>query len=211
MIGLADPLAAAGYGVIGVRLPGHGAREPGERNDWAAWQQAVDEGFAALGELDPGAPRALIGLSMGALLTLDLARRETSRVAAVVVLSPAVTLPRPVRALLWFAGRALGDRARERLLPRGISDIRDPAVRASHPKSDPFTIAAAISFNQLRLAVRSKVGAVAQPMLIVHSLLDRTCPVAGARWLARNVGSRDVELCILERSGHVIPVDLEHE
>jgi hypothetical protein len=35
--------------------------------------------------------------------------------------------------------------------------------------------------------------------------------VSGARWLARHVGSRDVELCILEKSGHVIPVDVDRD
>ena len=66
-----------------------------------------------------------------------------------------------------------------------------------------------LSFNELRLAVRARVGAVTQPQLIVHSVRDRTCPVTGAHWLARNTGARDVELCILERSGHLIPVDVE--
>jgi carboxylesterase len=209
MEGLADPLAAAGFGVLGVRLPGHGDRLPGEPNDWPAWEAAVEEGFAALRELTPAAPRAVVGLSMGALLALELARQNRDDVRAVVTLSPAVLVPQPKRAVLWLAARTLGERGRQRLLPRGMSDIRDPEVRAVHPRSQPFTIAAALSFNQLRLAVRGRVGAVEQPLLIVHSVRDRTCPVVGARWLARNVGSRDVELCTLEQSGHVIPVDLE--
>jgi len=209
MEGLADPLAAAGFSVLGLRLPGHGDRPHGEPNDWPAWEDAVEEGFTALRELTPAGPRAVVGLSMGALLALELARRNRDDVRAVVALSPAVLVPPPVRALLWVAARTLGERGRQRLLPRGVSDIRDPDVRATHPKSPPFPVAAALQFNQLRLAVRGRVGAVEQPLLIVHSVLDRTCPVVGARWLARNVGSRDVELCTLEKSGHVIPVDVE--
>src|SRR5205823_3641870 len=96
------------------------------------------EGFVALGEIDRGSRRAVVGLSMGALLAFDLARRNPATVTALVALSPAVTLPPSVRALLWFADRALGERGRQRLLPRGQSDIRDPEVRASHPKSQPF-------------------------------------------------------------------------
>ena len=206
---LADPLAAAGFGVLGLRLPGHGTPEPGEPNEWSAWEQAVADGFAELERLQPGAPRAVIGLSMGALLAFELARQSGPAVSSVVALSPAVTLPPALRAALWLAGRTLGERGRQRILPKGQSDIADPAVRATHPKSPPFPVAAALSFNELRLAVRGRVGAVAQPQLIVHSVRDRTCPVAGAHWLARNSGARDVELCILERSGHVIPVDVE--
>lgn len=208
---LADPLASAGFSVLGMRLPGHGAPEPGEANAWPAWRAAVEEGFAMLRELAPGGPLVVGGLSMGALLSLELARQQPEAVAAVVALSPAMTVPRPVRAALWVAARALSERGRGRLLPQGRSDIRDPVVRASHPKSPPFPISAALSFNQLRLAVRGSIGAMTRPLLIVHSRLDRTCPVAGARWLARNVGARDVELRVLEKSGHVIPVDVERD
>lgn len=206
---LAEPLAAAGFGVLGLRLPGHGEPEPGERNDWDAWERAVFEGFAELDAMRPGTPRAVIGLSMGALLALELARQRGEEVHSVVTLSPAVTLPPAVRAALWLAARTLGERGRQRLLPKGQSDIADASVRAVHPKSPPFPIAAALSFNELRLAVRARVGAVVQPQLIIHSQRDRTCPVAGAHWLARNTGAHEVELCILERSGHVIPVDVE--
>jgi len=211
MAPLADPLARAGFAVLGLRLPGHGERDDGEPNRWPAWEEAVADGFAALADLAPGAPRAVVGLSMGALLALELARARADEVASVVALSPAVTLPRRIRATLWLAGRTPGEKWRQRLLPKGSSDIRDADALSRHPKSPPFPIAAALSFNELRVAVRARVGAVDRPLLIVHSQLDRTCPVAGARWLARNVGSRDVELVVLERSGHVIPVDLERE
>lgn len=206
---LAEPLAAAGFAVLGLRLPGHGEPVPGERNDWDAWEGAVRDGFAELGTLHPEAPRAVIGLSMGALLALELGRQSGDAVRSIVTLSPAVTLPPAVRAALWLAARTLGERGRRRLLPKGQSDIADASVRAVHPKSPPFPIAAALSFNELRVAVRARVGAVLQPQLIIHSQRDRTCPVAGAHWLARKTGACEVELCILERSGHVIPVDVE--
>ena len=206
---LADPLAAAGFGVLGLRLPGHGTPEPGEPNEWSAWEEAVHDGFTELATLQPGAHCAVVGLSMGALLVLELARQRADAVRSVVALSPAVTLPPAIRGALWLAARTFGERGRRRLLPKGQSDISDDSVRATHPKSPPFPVAAALSFNELRLAVRARVGAVVQPQLIVHSVRDRTCPVAGAHWLARNTGAHDVELCILERSGHVIPVDVE--
>jgi len=212
---LAEPLAHAGFDVLGVRLPGHGAAPAGEPNDASAWRDAVELG---LGELEAAAgarglagefPIAAIGLSMGALLALDLSARARARIRAVVALSPATTLPFAVRVLLGAGGRFGTDGFRRRLLPAGQSDIRDLAVRAAHPKSGPFRVAAALAFNDLRREVRARVGAVTQPVLIVHSRLDRTCPVAGGRWLASALGSRDVEMHVLERSGHVIPVDVE--
>src|SRR5262249_38502036 len=79
MAGLADPLAGAGYQVLGLRLPGHGEAAAGEPNDWPAWRGAVEEGFDALA---PDAPRAVVGLSMGALLALDLARERRDAITA---------------------------------------------------------------------------------------------------------------------------------
>jgi carboxylesterase len=206
---LAEPLAGAGFDVLGVRLPGHGDASPDERNEAATWQAAVSAG---LDELEAAGARSItvVGLSMGALLALDLAARERERVRAVVALSPAIVLSALPRLLLGL-GRFAPPGVRGRLMPSRPSDIRDAEVRAAHPKSAPFPLSVALSFDALRRATRARVGSVAQPLLIVHSRLDRTCALGGAAWLARAVGSPAVEMHVLERSGHVIPVDLERE
>ncbi len=209
MRGLAEPLAAAGLDVLGVRLPGHGAPADEEPNHWSAWRGAVAAGLAEL-EADGSRGRtAVVGLSMGALLAIELAAREPERIRAVAALSPALTLPLRLRATLRVAGRVLPRSACARRIPKGESDIRDPVARAAHPRAAPFPLSAVLSFNELRLAVRRRVGSLAQPLLIVHSRRDRTCPVAGAAWLARRAGSAEVALHLLEHSGHVIPVDVE--
>jgi carboxylesterase len=208
MLPLAEPLARAGFDVLGVRLPGHGAAEPDEPNEWSAWRDTVAAGLAELESSGAGSV-VVVGLSMGALLAIELAHAST-RVGAIVALSPAITLPLAARMLLR-AGSLTSARLRRRLLPTGQSDIRDVDVRARHPKSAPFPVAAALSFNALRLGVRTRVRSVAQPMLIVHSRLDRTCPIAGAHWLARSATAAEVEMHVLDRSGHVIPVDHEAE
>lgn len=212
MAPLAAPLAAAGFDVLGVRLPGHGAAEPGERNEVSAWRAAVREGFGELAghHAAPGGRGiAIVGLSMGALLGLELARSEPRRVGAVVALSPAVALPPALSALLGAGRWLLPPGARRRTITKGESDIRDAAARAAHPQAPPVPISAVLSFDGLRRAVRREVHGVTQPVLVVHSRLDRTCPVSGARWLARRLGAGRGELHLLERSGHVIPVDLE--
>jgi carboxylesterase len=207
----AEPLAAAGFDVLGVRLPGHGARADGEPNEWAAWRAEVRSGIDELVAESPSRSRpvALVGLSMGALLALEVAADQPERVNAIVALSPAIQLPLGARLALR-AGALLAPRATlSRPLPKGQSDIRDAQARAAHPVSPPFPLSAVLSFDALRRGVRARLGAVAKPMLIVHSRLDRTCTLAGAYHLARAARASAPEMHVLERSGHVLPVDVE--
>ena len=185
---LAAPLAAAGWDVVGLRLP--------ER------ARTLGDGRVAF-----------VGLSMGAQLGLDLALAEPRRLAALVTLSPAISLPARLRATLrtvdWLAPRRL----RARRLDKSESDIRDDVARAAHPKSAPVTVDAALSFDRLRRSVRRRIRregrSTSLPILVVHARRDRVCPISGARWLTRRMAAASPEFHVLERSGHVIPVDLE--
>jgi carboxylesterase len=210
---LAAPLAAAGWDVVGLRLPGHGAALPDEPNHQEAWRAAVRDGFEELARTHGDGRVAVVGLSMGALLGLDLALAEPRRLAALVTLSPAISLPARLRATLrtvdWLAPRRL----RARRLDKSESDIRDDVARAAHPKSAPVTVDAALSFDRLRRSVRRRIRregrSTSLPILVVHARRDRVCPISGARWLTRRMAAASPEFHVLERSGHVIPVDLE--
>jgi len=47
------------------------------------------------------------------------------------------------------------------------------------------------------------------PALLLHGALDRTVALSGSRRLARMLGSSQVEVRVLPRSGHVLPLDAE--
>jgi carboxylesterase len=209
---LLEPLRARGFAVLGVRLPGHGF--PIEREDVAsrAWQAAVDAALDELRDRHPGYRVAICGLSMGALLALAAASRRPADVAALALLSPAIML-RTAASRLLGAARWIGPLGvRYRLAkPKGTSDIRDEAARVSHPGCDPFPISAFLSFDALRRTTRTVVRRVHQPSLIVHAAGDRTCMLAGAEWLGRELASSAVEMHVLRESGHVITVDRERD
>jgi carboxylesterase len=204
---LLEPLVARGYSVIGVRLPGHGF--PTEREDTtrAAWETAVDRALDELRARHPGDRVAICGLSMGALLAVDAATRRSGDVAALALLSPAILLRSGASRALAMA-RWLRPLAGYRI-PKGVSDIRDAAARAGHPGCDPLPVSAFVAFDELRHRTRSIVRAVRQPVLILHGELDRTCMLAGAEWLRRELRCPDVEMHVLHESGHVITVDGE--
>jgi esterase/lipase len=64
----------------------------------------------------------------------------------------------------------------------------------------------ALSSEALKVARR-----VRAPTLILHGALDRTVCPSGSRKLARQLASTRVEVRILARSGHVLPLDVESE
>lgn len=206
---LLEPLAARGYSVRGVRLPGHGFPANPEDLARGAWEDTVDRALDELHRRFPKGRVAVCGLSMGALLALGVASRRPEDVAALVLLSPAIELP-PAAAGLLGVARWLVPLAGYRV-PKGVSDIRDEAARRLHPGCDPFPVSAFVAFDQLRRATRALVSKVRQPALIVHAELDRTCRLTGAEWLRSEMGSRDVELHVLRESGHVITVDAERD
>jgi carboxylesterase len=208
---LLEPLATRGFSVIGVRLPGHGF--PAGREDVArsAWEAAVDHALDELRLLHPGERIAVCGLSMGALLALGAATRRSGDVAALALLSPAILLPGRLTRLLQLA-RWLTPLGGYRVAkPDGASDIRDEQARAGHPGCDPFPVSAFAAFDELRRAARTIVPGVRQPVLILHGEKDRTCMLAGAEWLRRELSSGEVEMHVLRESGHVITVDGERE
>ncbi|MFM7737415.1 MAG: alpha/beta hydrolase [Alphaproteobacteria bacterium] len=213
MAPLARPLAEAGWDVVGVRLPGHGAAAAGEPNDREAWAATVRVAFEELVEAHAPGRVVVAGLSMGSLLAIDLALAERARVAALVALSPAVALPARRSAALRGVGLVATDGLRAIALRKPASDIRDAAALAAHPVAGPVTVGAALSFDGLRRDVRRRIrregASFPRPLLVLHARRDRVCPLRGARWLARRMPCASPELHVLERSGHVIPVDLE--
>jgi carboxylesterase len=206
---LGEMLAEAGYSVIAPRLPGHGRPREKEDNAWPAWCAALDESLREAREAFPGEAPSIIGLSMGALLAIDAARRFPTEVRSLVALSPAMALTNPVPAFLWAAQRLAPASARGWRVPKGVSDIQDRDARLAHPQAEPFPVSAVLSFDAFRRRVRREVHQVRQPVLIVHARRDRTCPLAGATWLSRRIGSSVVEMHVLEQSGHVLTVDCE--
>jgi esterase/lipase len=62
---------------------------------------------------------------------------------------------------------------------------------------------------QLQRVVRRSLGDVRVPLLLAHGALDATANPADLEAIASGVGSACVERLVLERSGHVVPVDFD--
>jgi carboxylesterase len=197
----AEVLAAHGFRCAGPLLPGHGT-DPAElaRTPARAWLEAA---LAAHDALAARHSRVyVLGLSMGGLLALALCQQRAVRGA--VLLATPLFIPARLRLPVRLLHRVV------RSVPR-IPGIADPLARDANPGYRRMPLPAVYSLLGLQREVRAGLGAVRQPLLLVYSAADRTVGFENAGLLRSSVASARVELLHLERSGHVLTVDLERE
>ena len=204
---LALRLAAEGYRCLAPVMAGHG-RTPEDLVGipWTEWVAHARRDLARLS----GARRVFVaGSSMGALVACALAHDLPSQVEGLVLLAPALELQATGKlgallgrsALLW-----------RKIVPKGSgSDVRDPEMKRRNPCLTGVPLGAVAELQALGERVDSLLPGVAAPALVVFGAQDHTVTLAGARRLARRIGSGPAELLLLPESYHLVGVDVERE
>ncbi len=192
-------------------LPGHGGSASElSRTTYHDWYGGAERAFF---ELSRRCDRvAVAGLSMGGLLALHLCRYWRGEIAAVAALSTPLWLP-PT------AARAARLAERLPLVPAAIpgvpklagSDCRDKAMRRANPSTPSFPVAGILELLKLMRVVRGELPQIDTPALIVHARKDHTAPFACSEPLARELGSSVVKHRPLERSYHLVTIDVERD
>jgi carboxylesterase len=208
---LGEVLAKRGFPVRAVRLAGHAtdvADLAGTR--WMDWVASASEGLAQLARDVPRV--AVCGMSMGGLLGLHLAATRPTEVAALVLYSTPLFLgDARVRLLPWIARLPWAAR-RYATIPKDRGpDIADPVARAASRSYSAMPLTAVLELLRLQDIVRRELPRVTQPALLLHGRHDHSVPLANLEQLRRGLGSRDVEVHVLERSWHVITVDYDRD
>jgi carboxylesterase len=219
---LGERLAGRGYHVVGPVLAGHerGSPEDLDRSTWRDWYRSAETAFDALRQRVEQV--AVVGLSMGGLLALHLARERQGQVAAVAALATPIWLPRPVEAAIRAVngGLRVGERSvlaplvdRHLAIPKagGLSDICDPAARAANPTMPATPVRVLPSLLELMRQVRGDLPGVRQPLFLAHARQDHTAPYACMAGIIERVGSTDIRALTLTRSYHVIPIDVDKD
>jgi carboxylesterase len=209
---LGEALAARGFPIRGVCLPGHATTvEDLAATRWTDWFGAVLREAEVLAGETPAV--AVIGMSLGALLGLHLAATHPALVRALVLCgTPLETASFRVRLLPllarvpWFA-------ARWATIPkRGDGpDIADPAVRAASRSYRAMPLGGILELLALQRVVQAELDRVRQPALLLHGRGDHSVPVAGLVRLRQRLGSLSVEAHVLERSWHVVMLDYDRD
>lgn len=221
MGGLHKVLARAGIDTHGVTLPGHAGR-PEDLLDVRVedWMEVVTQRYRELAaQYDV---LHVIGMCLGALLAVELCKRESHARGALVVLSAPVFLDgwstpwyRGLRYLLY---RVPGVPRRIRVQeedPYGVkSELVRAFIKAGFARGDGFhyqwvPLACVRQVDRLRGMVQRGLDTLRCPTLIMHAEEDELTSPRSARFLGARIPGAAVVL--LQDSYHMICVDHERE
>ncbi len=197
----AEALAERGFACLGLELPGHGSSpQVLAATPHTAWLDAV---VAAFDRLAATHVRVYaVGLSLGGVLALALCQRRP--VHGAVVLAAPIELPRSVRWGVPLLAPLIASAPK-------TSDIVDDGARARHPGYRRMPLAAVRELMRLQREVELGLARVDAPLRLIYSRGDKTVRLEDAERIRRQVSSREPQVITLDRSGHVLPVDLERE
>ena len=209
---LGRDLGAHGATVYIPRMPGHGTLHSDiARAQWRDWYAAALDGYHVV--------RAqcervfVLGLSMGGLLALLLASEQS--VAGVIALAAPVQLAQRILPYTRWLKYVLpytnqGDsvdfhqRLQAEQARRG-----DPLVgRVAYARWSTSGVSQVYVLSKI---VYERLPLVTAPLLLINSALDTTAPPSQADLIEWRAGSAVKVRHTLERSGHILTQDEEHE
>lgn len=205
---LAEHLRARGMRCRGPMMPGHGGSPRLLANlPWSVWVEAAQR---ELMELEGARRILLVGCSMGALVACAIAHGVPEVVDGLALLAPAFCLTG-----FGNLAAALGRSALGKLLPPvpkvNGSDVRDPVARRENKVMRAVPLLAVAELQDLSRHVDALLPSIRVPALVVMGRHDRTVALSGARRAARRIGSGPAPLSILERSAHLVGIDLDRD
>ena len=197
---LGEHLHRQGYSVLAVRLPGHGTDVSDmEPTTWKHWYGAALDGYCLLEQLCEEVH--VIGLSMGGLLALKL--------AAEYPVHSATALSAPV----FLCERQLPLLPVYKIFCRFVSkknrsyDV-DPTWFIGYESTPLSALSSLLELIKLTCA---DLGKISCPVLLVQSRREHTVRPESASFLFERLQTAVKKLFWLEKSGHVVTLDIERE
>lgn len=200
---MGEYLHAAGHTVLGIRLAGHGTRVSDmARMRWWDWLADVMDGYQLLKQTTRQV--FVIGLSMGGILSLTLAARQS--VAGVIAMATLHHLPDDPR-LPYLRLIALFKPE----IPKGTPVWQD---MQAYQERVAYTSEPVISYLQLKgllEEMRRGLPAVSAPVLLMGSRNDPAVRAEDGHMdaLYKELGSEIREMVWVNNSGHILTCDAE--
>lgn len=198
---LGEFLHGKGYTVFAPRLCGHGTRvEELSKTKWFHWYSGVEDGYHILQSLCKSV--AVVGLSMGGLLAFMLAAEYP--VAKVVSLSTPI----------YIADKRLGLLPMYRVFREYVPKKRKVYMDLAPKYSVGYhatPLSSLTSLVELIQQVDRLLPTVKVPALIVQARWEHTVQPRSAKHIYDRIGSSEKQLIWLEKSGHIVTLDVERE
>jgi carboxylesterase len=198
---LGEFLHKEGYTVLAPRLCGHGTTvEEMANTKWPHWYSSVEDAYHILKSICSRV--AVVGLSMGGLLAFKLGTEY--QVDKIVSLSTPIFIA-DKRLDMLPVYRMFRD-----FVPKKRKQFADIAPRYtvgynSTPLSSLSSLLDLIRYIDMLLST------IHVPMLIIQGRQDHTVQPRSAEYIYDKVASDDKTLVWLEKSGHIITLDIERE
>jgi carboxylesterase len=169
------------------------------------WPDWVRDAATALDELRQTVDRVVvIGLSMGALVALELAVTRPDDVAGVVAVAPAIRFANPLAPLAGAISKVI----RYFPSPKAYHDKERAKGNENYLKFPTATFASLVEFAK---ELEGRLDRIRCPVRLIHSHKDQVAAPAGAELILEKLTTADKELIWFNRSGHEMLLDLEAE
>jgi carboxylesterase len=160
---------------------------------------------AALAQLQTEAERvALVGLSMGGLLTLDLAIQAPTGLDSLVVLAPALRYVNPLARFAPLIALVLKTTKND-----PTTAFTDQSLVARAGNYPTFPSATFVTVERASRRVEAALPRITTPILILGARHDRVIRPEVGQIVHDRVGSHEKQLVWFERSGHEMLLDCE--
>jgi len=202
---LTQHLVANNYSVTAYDHRGHGLSDglPGHVESFSEYSDDLNKVVATVRSRSESRKLFLIGHSMGGLIALLYATRNSGLLAGAVISAPLIEVAIKVPAhklLIAGVGARMAPRFR---LPNDINPAnlsRDPEVGRAYA-ADPLVNRKVSTkwFSELQHATKEAVDQASQittPILVMHGTEDRLASVDATRRMFERIGSPDKELVI---------------
>jgi len=199
---LGEYLAARNYTVRGVRYAGHGTSPQDlARTTWRDWAASAEE---AVTELRGRCTQVwAIGLSLGGLISLELAERQL--VDGVCAIAPAISPPDRRMAMARLLAPFMPYSRKD------LADLQDPIALAEHADYDLFPTRAVAELHAVMRHTHRRLNQIDAPLLLIFARHDRVVSLDALDTIWSRVSSTDKQQLILERGGHIVTEDYDKE
>ena len=198
---LGEFLHRKGYTVLAPRLCGHGTTvEDMANTKWPHWYSSVEDAYHILKARCTSI--AVIGLSMGGLLAFKL--------TAEYQMNKIVSLSAPI----FIADKRLDMLPVYRMFRAFVPKKRKVYADIGPQYSVGYTATPLSSLSSLLELIEhtdSLLSTITVPLLIVQGHRDHTVEPRSAEYIFHKVASEEKHLLWLEKSGHLVTIDIERE